>query len=222
MPGRPCQICADAASVKLAAEMIATGASDRAVASMIGGISRMAVARHRQNHIERPAKAIVAAANKGKDVRDERDQLVAAAEAGNVAAAFLGLGELIEDLRRVRDRLERAAGGAEADDQRLAVASLSGQQLRATEVRAKLGGVGGYATPRGAASDAPKFELNIIFSGGQTTRIEGTPMHPDALAGHALPTVPLSINGTHGASGNGARALADGSDDDEETFDEDV
>jgi hypothetical protein len=90
MVGRPCQICADAANRRITGEMIAAGASDQAVANAIGGISRMAVARHRQNHIERLAKAIVAAANKGRDVRDERDQLVAAAEGGDTAAAFLG------------------------------------------------------------------------------------------------------------------------------------
>ena len=72
MPGRPCQICADAARSKLAAEMIAAGATDQAIADRIGGISRMAVARHRQNHIERPPRAVLAAVNKGRDVRQER------------------------------------------------------------------------------------------------------------------------------------------------------
>ena len=35
----------------------------------------MVVARHSQNHIEKPAKAIITAANKGKDARSEREQL---------------------------------------------------------------------------------------------------------------------------------------------------
>jgi hypothetical protein len=152
--------------------LIAAGASDQAVADRIGGISRMAVARHRQNHIERPAKAIVAAANKGKDVRDEREQLVAAAEAGDVAAAFLSLERIAADLRRVQERLERTADAAEVDNQRLAVASLSGQQLRAAEVRAKLGGVGGYAPPRSDKGDAAPFVLNINFRGQKPLRIE--------------------------------------------------
>ena len=169
MPGRPCQVCVSAARLKLAAEMIGAGASDQAIANRIGGISRMTVARHRQNHIERPAKAIVAAANKGKDVRDERDQLVAAAEAGDTAAAFLALNQIAVDLRRVQERLERAADAAEADKQRLAVASLSGQQLRAAEVRAKLGGVGGYATPRTdkpAGGVAPLWWRGVRSFGG--------------------------------------------------------
>jgi hypothetical protein len=217
MAGRPCRICTDAANLRIAAEMIAAGASDQAVADKIGGISRMAVARHRQNHIERPAKAIVAAANKGKDVRDERDQLVAAAEAGDTAAAFLALNQIAADLRRVQERLERTADAAEIDKQRLAVASLSGQQLRAAEVRAKLGGVGGYATPRTDKPSGAPFVLTINFSGGRTQRIEGTPMHPDDPAFNAVPTVPLSISGTHGS----ASGVADEQDDEAE-FDEDV
>jgi hypothetical protein len=202
MPGRPCQICADAANLRIAAEMIAAGSTDQAVAKKIGCISRMAVARHRQNHIERPAKAIVAAANKGKDVRDEREQLVAAAEAGDTAATFLALNQIAADLRRVQERLERTADAAEEDKQRLAVASLAGQQLRAAEVRAKLGGVGGYASPRADKPGGAPFVLNIIFSEREATRIEGTPIHPDDPAFNAVPSMPLSIGGTHdGASG---------------------
>ena len=100
MPGRPCQICADAARLKLVAEMIAAGASDQIVADRIGGISRMAVARHRQNHIERPARAVLAAVNKGRDARQDREQLVAAAESGDTAAAFLALNHIAADLRK--------------------------------------------------------------------------------------------------------------------------
>jgi hypothetical protein len=215
--GRPCQICSDADSLRMAAELIAAGASDQAVADRIGGISRMAVARHRQNHIERPAKAIVAAANKGKDVREERDQLVAAAEGGDTAAAFLALNQIAADLRRVQERLERTADAAEADKQRLAVASLSGQQLRAAEVRAKLGGVGGYATPRTDKPGGAPFVLNIIFSDRETTRIEGMPMHPDDPMFNAVPSLPLSISGTH----YDASSVVD-EQDDEADFDEDV
>lgn len=50
MVGRPCQICSNAVSLRLAAEMIAAGASDQLVANKIGGIRRMAVARHRKPH----------------------------------------------------------------------------------------------------------------------------------------------------------------------------
>jgi hypothetical protein len=182
MPGRPCQICADAARLKLTAEMVAAGASDQMVADRIGGINRMAVARHRQNHIERPARAVLAAVNKGRDARQEREQLVAAAEDGDTAAAFLALNQIAADLRRVQERLERSADAAEIDNQRLAVASLSGQQLRAAEVRAKLGGVGGYALPRADNGGAQPFKLIINFTGSPPTVIEGTTLPPDDLA----------------------------------------
>ena len=54
---------------------------------------------------------------------------------------------------------------AEADKQRLALASLSGQQLKAVDVRARLGGVGGYAKSYvpGSASAAP-VSISINFS----------------------------------------------------------
>jgi hypothetical protein len=71
-----------------------------------------------------------------------------------------------------------AAEAVEGDQQRLAVASLSGQQLRAAEVRAKLGGIAGYATPLSEKGNAQPFVLNIHFS-DRTQRIEGTPMHLD-------------------------------------------
>jgi hypothetical protein len=197
VPGRPCQICSNAANLRIAAEMIAAGASDQSVANKIGGISRMAAARHR-HHIEKTAKAIVAAANKGKDVRDEREQLVAAAEAGDTAAAFLALNQIAADLRRVQERLERTADAAEADKQRLAVASLSGQQLRAAEVRAKLGGVGGYAPPRSEMSSAPPFSLVIHFR-DRTETISASPLDPGDPVFNAVPSVPLSIGGTSGS-----------------------
>lgn len=212
---RDCLICRDADRTKLVMELIAGGVSDRAIARRLGGLSHTSVARHRQNHIERPAKAIVAAANRGRDVRDERDQLVAAAEAGDVAAAFLSLERIAADLGRVQERLERTAEAAEVDKQRLAVASLSGQQLRAAEVRAKLGGVGGYAPPRSEMSGAPPFVLNIHFSGGRTERIEGTPVQPDDPVFDAVPVVPLSIGGAGVAGFRGEP-------DHEDEFDEDA
>jgi hypothetical protein len=204
--------------MRVAAEMIFNGAGDQAVADRIGGISRMAVARHRQNHIERPAKAIVQAANKGKDAREEREHVVAAAEAGDVAAAFLSLERIAADLRRVQERLERTAEAAEVEQQRLAVASLSSQQLRAAEVRAKLGAVGGYAPPRSEKGNAQPFVLNINLGENDAMRIEGVPIHPDDPAFNAMPATPLPID--H-AQPVGAAGVADEGDDEAE-FAEDV
>lgn len=159
--GRPCSICRDGERHRLAGELIAGGASDQAVADRIGGVNRMAVARHRHNHILTPARAVAAMAGKGQDVAADRAEMLAAAEAGD-PAAFIALTAIVADLKRVHGRLERTADAAELDNQRLAVASLSAQQLRAVEVRAKMGGVGGYAPgqiiPAGGAGG---FSVNI-------------------------------------------------------------
>src|SRR5580700_550614 len=146
--GRPCSICSETKKAKLAAEMIAAGATDKAVADALGdGLHRMAVSRHRRAHIVAPAKALADAAGKGRDAIEQRAQVLAAAEAGD-PSAWVALHEIVNDLRKVHARLERSAAAAEQDDQRLAVASLSAQQLRAAEVRAKIGGVGGYAAQK--------------------------------------------------------------------------
>jgi hypothetical protein len=212
--------------MKRAAELIAEGLSDQKIADQLelaGNAGRMLVSRHRRFHVEAPARMIAETASKGRANVQEREQLVAAAESGDTAAAFLALNQIAADLRRVQERLERTADAAEADNQRLAVASLSGQQLRAAEVRAKLGSVGGYASPRAVASDAPKFELNIIFSGGRTQHIVGRPIDPDDPAFDAMPAVPMSIGGSGcAAHGDGAALAHSAADDDEAEFDEDV
>lgn len=187
--GRPCLICSSTETTRIAAEMIAVGASDQAIADRLGGgMSRMAVSRHRRAHIEAPARAIVEAANKGQAAAGQRAEIMAAAEAGD-PAAFIALTTIVADLRRVHERLERTADAAEQDNQRLAVASLSAQQLRAAEVRAKVGLVGGYAPPKVAGSgDGQPFSVNIIFgSTGETLTI--TPA-PDALPAPDVPPAP--------------------------------
>jgi hypothetical protein len=220
MAGRICGICATDSTMKRAAELIAEVLPDQKIADFLGypgNAGRMLVSRHRRFHVEAPVKAIAEAAGKGRANVEQRDQLVAAAEAGDTAAAFLALNQNAADLRRVQERLERTADAAETDKQRVAVASLSGQQLRAAEVRAKLGGVGGYATPRTDKPPGAPFVLNIIFSDRETTRIEGTPMDPDDPMFNAVPAVPWSIGDTH----YDASGVVDERDD-EADFDEDV
>jgi hypothetical protein len=160
--------------MRLAAEMIAAGATDQAIADRIGGIHRMAVSRHRRLHVVAPAKALADAAGKGRDAIEERAQVLAAAEAGD-PSAFVTLAAIVTDLRTVQERLNRVADGAERDNQRLAVSALSGQQLRAAEVRAKIGAVGGYAPPRVQGGGIGQtFVLNIQFRGaGRTETIGG-------------------------------------------------
>jgi hypothetical protein len=174
--GRPCLICSDTEKSKLVSAMIAEGATDQAIADRLrDGIHRMAVSRHRRNHIEAPARAVAEAAAKGRAVVEGRAQVLAAAEQGD-PAAFLALAEIVADLKKVHERLERTADAAERDNHRLAVSALAGQQLRAAEVRAKMGGVGAYAPTRGGAdvsAGATKFSVNIIFpSLGRTETID--------------------------------------------------
>lgn len=66
--------------------MIAAGASDRAIADDIGGINRMAVSRHRHNHVLAPARVIAEAAGKAQEATAQRAQVMAAAEAGDPQA----------------------------------------------------------------------------------------------------------------------------------------
>ena len=169
--GRPCFICCNSEKYEVARAMIATGATDQAIAGKIG-INRMAVSRHRHNHILAPARAIAEAAGKGREVAAQRAQAVAAAAAGD-PMAFVQGAAIVSDLQRVHDRLERTADAAEQDKQRLAVSSLSAQQLRAAEVRAKIGGVGGYAPAKGGpeGGGAGVFSVNIHLGGGRVERI---------------------------------------------------
>jgi hypothetical protein len=221
MRGQPCQICKNPEYLRIAAEMIAAGATDRAVANKIGGINRMTIFRHRHNHIEKPLKALVAAANKGRAVQDEREQLVAAAEGGDVAAAFLGLEKIAADMRAVYARLERVAGAAEADNQRLAVASLSTAQLRGAEVRARLGGVGHYAAPKADRGAGVPFVLHINFSGRPTTTIEGTTWRPDDPM-HDAPTPTFASIDTPDRAPERHGSTLGGDEDDEDLADDGV
>ena len=144
---RACAICThpDQEAVRAA---FATGGSDRQIARRFG-VSHMAVGRHRRGHIVKPMRTAMAALDRGRAVRRQREEQIAAAEAGD-PTAFVALAGIVADLRKVHERLERTADAAEQDNQRLAVSALSAQQLRAAEVRAKIGGVGGYAPARAA------------------------------------------------------------------------
>lgn len=165
MPGRPCRVCSSTEAARLVTELIAAGATDQAIAARLGGVSRMAVSRHRHNHVIAPAKALAEAAGKGREASAQRAETMAAAEAGD-PAAFVALAAIVADLQKVHARLERTADAAEQDSQRLAVASLSAQQLRAAEVRAKMGGHGGYGQAKaGPDGGRGAFAVNIYLDG---------------------------------------------------------
>ena len=179
--GRPCKICGDAEKTKLVAALVMEGLTDQAIANRLGGLHRMAISRHRRNHLEAPAAAVAKAAAKGRDAVEQRAQTLAAAEAGD-PSAFVALAGIVNDLRRVNDRLERTAAAAESDNQRLAVASLSAQQLRSAEVRARLGTIGAYSPKTlGSGEAGATFNLVMQFSGGRETRITATSVAPGTM-----------------------------------------
>ena len=112
---RPCLICSDHRKLARAAELIAAGNSDQAVANALNAMtpdmpamSLMAVSRHRRAHILAPAKALAEAAGKGREVAEQRAQVLAAAEAGD-PSAFVALAGIVADLRKCPRTPERTA-----------------------------------------------------------------------------------------------------------------
>src|SRR5438067_608855 len=105
MPGRPCGICSSSDKMRRAAELVAAGSTDEAVGAELG-VSRAAAQRHRSLHVVKPAKALVEAACKGQDAREKRQEIMAAAEAGD-PTAFVALAAIVNDLKKVHERLER-------------------------------------------------------------------------------------------------------------------
>ena len=152
---------------RLAAEMVAAGNSDQSIATRFGGPVG-ACERHRINHIETPAKAVLQAANRCRDTRAERDRIFAAAAAGNLApTTYLSLENLTETVRRIESRLERLAQSAEIDDRHLAVAALSRQQLKAAAFAARLGSAGGFVPPKNAPLEVPSaVGVHRVGTGG--------------------------------------------------------
>lgn len=193
MAGRGCTVCASAEKAAIAREMIAAGRPDREIAERLG-VGRMAVSRHRWNHIEKPARAIAEAASKALPVRREREKLLEHAKAGDLNPAdFLALGSIVSDLRDVRDRLSRVADEAEAAGSHSAVASLAAQSLRAAEVRSRLAGHGGFGKPTVQAGEgAPTFTVNFHFSGGsqQLGMTPGQVVEHQPVADEAAPATP--------------------------------
>jgi hypothetical protein len=181
--GRSCSLCASPELIrKVVTQGIAAGLSDQAIVNELQAngfqASRPGVNRHRHNCVLKPAQAIAQAAGKGKDVKEKRQEIVAAAEAGDLSPEhFLSLASLTSELHRAADRLNRASDTAEAGGQLAALAALVGQVHRNVETRAKLASVGGFAPARAgqAGAEAPLFSLTMIFGDGRTEKIEAVP-----------------------------------------------
>ena len=71
---RPCALCThpDQDAVEAA---LASCASDRQLARRFG-VSHMAVYRHRREHVVKPLQLAAAALDKGRAVRERREQLI--------------------------------------------------------------------------------------------------------------------------------------------------
>jgi hypothetical protein len=168
-----CKLCTrpDQETVRAA---FTSGATDRELARQFG-VSHMAIGRHRRAHIVVPLKAAVAALDRGRTEREQRMQQLEAIENGDpaaIASALLSMETQVRKLAEVGARLSRVAAKAEQDDAPRHVAALSAQQLRGIETAAKLGGLGGFATPRDATAPAgEKFSVTIVLSGGKETKI---------------------------------------------------
>jgi hypothetical protein len=129
--------------------MITQGATDEAVATAVGGVSRVSVHRHRVNHIQPLARAVADAVGKGMPARKERERALAVAEKGGLdPASFLSVGSLTEELRKAADRIERASSEAEKAGSLTALAQLLGQTHRNVETRAKLAGHGNFGSSK--------------------------------------------------------------------------
>ncbi len=184
---RSCLICSDNTKLQLAADMVNAGASDQAIADRLGSLSRMAVRRHRENHIAAPLQHRLAIAAKGSEHVRERQALAQAAAADapspqQFADAVLGLRAQAEKLERIEGRLERMATIAEAGGSHSGVAALAGQQIRSVEVGARLAGVGGYA-PRavgeGTVQQPVSITINFAGEGESITIAPVTTFQPD-------------------------------------------
>jgi hypothetical protein len=193
MPGRHCTICIDPTKLRRATQLIADGASDVAVAAELQ-VGRMAVQRHRVAHVLAPAQAIAAAAAKSRPVEAQRNELLAAAEAGTLDPTdYLSIGPIVDGLRRTDERLERVATAAEQDGQRVAVSALSAQQIRLAETKAKLGGVGGYGAKGpggGLGSGENRFSVQIIFASEGRVETFSTRQVHEIVDGQADETAP--------------------------------
>lgn len=189
--GRPCGICKDPKKLKLANALIADGLSDQKIADQLGmadRAGRMVISRHRNRHVEAPARAIAAVANKGRDVREQRDKTVAAAAKGELdPAALLSLSSLTGDLRKALDRIERASDAAEQAGQIGVLSGLLQQLHRNIETRSRIAGVGGFAPAStkvgvaiGGAGHMPfePFVVSMTLGGQRETMVFGTESTP--------------------------------------------
>ena len=177
---RPCRLCCHPQNAVEAA--LASGASDRQLAKQFG-TSHMAVHRHRREHVLRPLQLATAALDKGRAVREHRQELVSRTEQGDPTAIFQ-LSAIAADLARIANRLDAAAQEAADNGQHSSHAALASQLLRSLEVRSR---IGGHDRPGPSANEGQPFSINILFSSGEKLSINSAAQarHPDTIDGVA-------------------------------------
>ena len=174
-----CSICSSQ-NLKAMDDALSGGMSVRAAQTKFG-LSKSAIARHRQNCLapKVAAAARIMTPSQGEgDVKRAKEILQGAAPA---ATDVLTLTGHLERIARSLDRLEGAADSAAADKLHAALAAVSGQLHRGVETAAKLQGF--YADP--ATSTDSKFSISIVIPevGARPLPNNITPSHGAASVG---------------------------------------
>jgi hypothetical protein len=199
MKGRACTVCVDEKLSRRVGQMLADGLSQSEICRQLG-VGKMSLSRHVRAHLLPVTKAIARAVERDNPAREQRRELIAAAENGDLNPEnYLTLGAIVGDLRRAADRIERTSGKAEEAGQMTAVAALSGQAIRAVETRAKLGSVGSFAPQKGRADGEAATPFSIVIHlAGRTEKLELTPINDAAppTIDHA-PVVSLEFEPDH-------------------------
>jgi hypothetical protein len=139
----------------------------------------MAVYRHRREHVVKPLQLATAALDKGRAVRERREQLIEKTAQGDPTAIFK-LDSIAADIARIAARLDASAQEAADGGQHSSHAALAGQLLRSLEVRSR---IGGHDRQAPSPSDGQPFAVNILFSTGEKVSISSV---AQAGQGHDL------------------------------------
>lgn len=212
MAGNACGICSSPERLAIVDRMIrAACQSDQAIADAIAhtpgaGKSREAVSRHRRFHVLAPAKALVAASQKDAEAKAQRQEIATAAAEGDGPRVWLALNAIVADLKAINDRLNKGSEDAAAAGQLAILSSLAGQQLRAVEHRAKLGGLTGFVPAKEQDRGEPVvFRLSINLGNGDEVRIEApVPERQQVIEHDSLGPLPSWISSLSGPTSEAA------------------
>jgi hypothetical protein len=123
----PCKLCTyvDQAMVRAA---FTNSGNDPEIGRQFG-ISHVSVGRHRREHLVKPMQAAATALDRGRAIRQQREEQQAAVERGDLLAIFK-LDAIASDISRIAQRLDSSATRAAAAGQHGGHAALAGLLLR--------------------------------------------------------------------------------------------